>query len=396
MTRKTLGKQSLVLVGLVILALAASACAGPGSGLPAAAQEPPPSSGAEHDAEGGSGAAPPSAGAPEGAPEAAPEAASELSEAEIIAGRAKTAAAALDLPWTASWDVSFRTADPDLLFACDYIPNSGFHEIPLLICEYGESEDRLTGHARLWKEGGEWQAEINPEYGQDGYSLPVHSSAATPGVPPGRALENAGLILERAREAVQALDLSAAEAGYQEVRITDPDLIFTCQYSPGRGGDEVPLSTCKFGEFYNTVIGHALFWLDGGDWQAQLYPQAPEDLAAERYRLFASWGSNCCGSVFRAVRQEGSEALVVVDLSGVGTRSNHEVHLLRREGQEWHVVWAPLPRDFGFRFRPSQKRTPTVSLPAEGIDWFDVRYEDGTVDTWIRSGDAYVRRPAQR
>lgn len=388
-------RSPLLFAGLAAMLLVAAACGAPGGAAPAATEELTSPSSARDGRS-------PVDGEPEPAthPPALRQGAENSAEATII-DQALAAIGALDLPGAASSAVVFRTETPTLLFACDYIPTSG-RGGPLLKCEFGESQDHLTEYAEFWLDGGRWQGAVNPRYTE---GLQILSSAAVPGAPPGNQLENGDIILEKARSAIQALDLSRSEAGYREFRITDPNLIFTCEYSPGRGGDEVPLLACKFGEFYNEVKGHALFWHDGGDWRAQLYPQAPEALAAERYRLFGALGSNCpvgCGSEFRAVRQAGTDALVVVDLSGVGTRADEEVHLLRREGDTWRLLWAPLPRDFGFRFRGSARRYPAVSLPEQGIDQFDVHYydprnwADPTVVTWVREGDAYVPLAAQR
>lgn len=203
------------------------------------------------------------------------------------------------------------------------------------------------------------------------------------------------MILEKAKDVIRTLDLPTAES-QMEFRIANPDLVFVCRYSPAGGEGEVPLLACRFAEFVNAMMGHALFWHDGADWQAQLYPQAEAALAEERYRVFGSYGHNCpvgCGADFKALRQDGADALAVVDLSGVGTRSNMEVHLLRREGREWRLLWVPRPQDFRFTYT-GYRKNPMVSLGAEGIDQFTVTYTDGVVETWTRRGTAYVRETA--
>lgn len=122
---------------------------------------------------------------------------------------------------------------------------------------------------------------------------PIPSAAA-----PGLALEGspaaADQVLNQAKAAITALHMNGSEPGYREFRIETPQLVFTCQYSPpGDNGEEVPLLACKFGEFSNTVTGHALFWHDGTEWQAQLYPQAPSGVAQQRYTYFQGLGENC-------------------------------------------------------------------------------------------------------
>lgn len=219
------------------------------------------------------------------------------------------------------------------------------------------------------------------------------ASAAAPGIPPGTVLPDADRILDQAVTAIKTLDLSGAESGYQELRITDPELVFTCQYSPGGGGQEVPLLACKFGEFVNTMTGHALFWHDGTEWQAQLYPQVEPAVAEERYQTFSAMGENCpvgCGGEFRALRQSGTDLLAVVDLSGGSSRSNEEVHLLRRDGQYWRLLWSPVPEAFRFSTSPVRTHFPRITLPETGVDQFTVSYDDDVVETWVRRGDEYV------
>jgi len=219
------------------------------------------------------------------------------------------------------------------------------------------------------------------------------SSAATPGVEPGTQTKDAETILERAKDAIGALDLSESDAGYVSFTTDDPGLVFTCRYSPAEAEDQVPLLACRFGEFVNTVVGHALFWHDGTGWRAQLYPQAQQDLAERRYQLLGSLGENCpigCGSEFLDLRQEGTELLVVLNLSGVSTHDNHEVHLLERAGGEWRVLWVPDPQALRYSDTPPVSQYPRVSLADQGIDKFRVLYADGSVEIWTRQGTAYV------
>ncbi len=219
------------------------------------------------------------------------------------------------------------------------------------------------------------------------------SSAATPGIPLGGQAAETERILDEATKAIAAMPLPESESGYQEFRIEAPSLVFTCQYSPGGAGDEVPLLACKFGEYVNTMTGHALFWYDGENWRAQLYPQAEEALAQKRHQFFSTLGANCpvgCGSVFQALRQSGTELLAVVDLSGVAARRNQEVHLLKRDGQRWRLLWAPVPDALRFHPTPPVSLHPVVALSEQGIDQFTVTYHDGSAETWVRTGETYA------
>lgn len=217
--------------------------------------------------------------------------------------------------------------------------------------------------------------------------VPV-ASAAAPGVAPESVLKDAEAILQQAKIAVKALDLSESADGYKEFRISAPNLVFTCRYSsPGAARDEAPLLACKFGEAVNTVTGHALFWRDGTEWHAQLYPQALADVAQQRHDYFEGLGENCpvgCGAEFRMIRQSGDELLAVVDLSGVSTNTHQEVHLLKRDGQQWRILWVPAPQ--AFRFSGHSK----VTLAAQGIGQFTVSYDDGSSQTWVRHGAEFV------
>lgn len=225
-------------------------------------------------------------------------------------------------------------------------------------------------------------------------SLAPLPSAAAPGVPPEGQRIDAGEILDQAKAAVTALNLSGSESTYKEFRIERPSLVFTCQYSPGATDRELPLLACKFGEFVNTVAGHALLWRDGGEWHAQLYPEAPPDVTQKRHAYYRTLGANCpvgCGSEFKALRQSGRELLAVVDLSGVSTRRNQEVHLLRREGQQWQILWLPDPHALRFAETPPFTRHPKITLPTEGAGGFIVSFDDGSSHTWVRKGTEYVR-----
>lgn len=214
-------------------------------------------------------------------------------------------------------------------------------------------------------------------------------SAAMPGVLPEGVPGPVDKMLTQATAAVTALDLSESEPGYKEFRIENPQLVFTCQYSPGDTNQGVPLLACKFGEFYNTAVGHALFWRDGTAWRAQLYPQAPSALAQQRYSYFRALGENCpigCGSEFRTLVQSGAELLAVVDLSGVSTNRNQEVHLLKLEGQRWSTLWVPTPEVFRFTGHPK------VTLPPDSVEQFVVSYDDGSSQTWVRQGTEFIQR----
>lgn len=214
-------------------------------------------------------------------------------------------------------------------------------------------------------------------------------SAAMPGVLPESAPGTVDNVLTQAKAVLTALDLSDSEPGYKEFRIESPQMVFTCQYSPGDTTEEEPLLACKFGEFYNTVSGHALFWRDGTEWRAQLYPQAPSDAAQLRYSYFRALGENCpigCGTEFRSLHQSGEELLAVVDLSAVSTNYNQEVHLLKREGQQWRMLWVPTPKAFRFSGHPK------VTLPLDSVEQFVVSYEDGSSQTWVRQGTEFIQR----
>ncbi len=199
-------------------------------------------------------------------------------------------------------------------------------------------------------------------------------------------------LLDLAKQAVSARDLSKAPPGYQEFRTQAPEHVLTCQYSPGAAEGEVPLLACKIGEFANTVTAHALFWHDGAQWQAQLYPDPPADVAGRRRAYFQSLGENCpvgCGWEFKQLRQSGAQLVAVVDLSGVAARSTSEVHLLHREGQQWHLDWLPDPETSRFTDHPK------VALPDQGAAQFALTFEDGAKETWIRHGVGFVRLEPQ-
>jgi hypothetical protein len=201
-------------------------------------------------------------------------------------------------------------------------------------------------------------------------------------------------VLEKATASLNEMEVAEALTT-TAIQLQDPDYVLVCHSAaPPSGESGFPILACGMGPFVNTPYAFALFWRDGVSWRSQLYPQAPADTAIRRREYFSALGANCpigCGATFKVLRQQGTKLLVVVDLSGVKARPNQEVHLLEWTGTEWKILWVPIPDSYRLNTDPRvATNNPRVILPKEGIDKFEVHYNDGTKTAWIRHDTAFV------
>ncbi|MFZ5826901.1 MAG: hypothetical protein ACOY94_21625 [Bacillota bacterium] len=168
-----------------------------------------------------------------------------------------------------------------------------------------------------------------------------------------------------------------------------------------------PVLLCEYGPTGEEVVAQAILWREDGIWQGQLYPQAPESVAAERRQLFQQL--RCPAGCRAKVRQaravhhpDGLELMVVANLGSAATPME-EVHLLRLSHDTWNIVWTPAPGDWnwgharvtlmqtglnGFSLRSSSwtrkdRFSGYLAEPPEGEHrWFEER--------WVRTGVGYI------
>lgn len=212
-------------------------------------------------------------------------------------------------------------------------------------------------------------------------------SSAAPGVAEGQVAD-AKAALEQLRHDLKDRRLEPGHDGQVELWSREPSYYFRCA-TAGKGN--VPhILACRFGLAPNLVNGHALLWRAGDEFRAQLYPQAPAELAAARLTYFRGLGENCpigCGSGFTALRAEENLLLAQINLSAAGTQVNEEIQLLKHEeATGWKVVWAPDPAVFKY------EGNPRVTLPEVGLDSFSVFYADGSSAAWKREGERFVKQ----
>lgn len=206
------------------------------------------------------------------------------------------------------------------------------------------------------------------------YPAPA-SSAAQPAVTGRGDQAYARRGAEAIRTAVRGLEPEAAleRAAQGGLRIGDPEVVAACFGAPGK----VPAMVCQFGPAATQPVAHTIVWHDGSAWRWQLYPQAPERLAAERRKMFAEVGCRLgCYSGISQVRQlvdeDRPELLVVINLGFTSAVKAEEVQVLRLLEDTWEVVWVPGAGDWNYGHAQ-------VVLPARGANQLQVR---GT--SWLR------------
>ncbi len=145
------------------------------------------------------------------------------------------------------------------------------------------------------------------------------------------------------------------------------NLAFTCLSAGPTGEGEVPVLACQWGPGFNVITGHGLFWYEDEEWHAQPYPD-PGGVLKIGGQVYPRPGQPCgggCGSGFSSLRQGGPLLAVVVNLTQTGTARTEEVHLLRRTGGKWVVVWVPYPGTWPYSHTE-------VGWPGDGISRLQV------------------------
>lgn len=200
------------------------------------------------------------------------------------------------------------------------------------------------------------------------YPGPV-ASAAQPGVAAAGDLPYAHRGLEAMRNALRDLepDEALARVPAEGLHLENAKVNAACVAAPGA----LPVLVCHFGPLAAQPVAQGIFWHDDGGWHAQLYPQAPRPLTAERLAWFEQHGCRLgCRSGVSRVRQGGSglgpELLVVMNLGLLGPQRAEEAQLLRLVDDEWRVAWVPGEGDWYYGHAE-------VRLPARGFATFQVR-----------------------
>lgn len=205
------------------------------------------------------------------------------------------------------------------------------------------------------------------------YPSPV-PSAAQPAAGTRGDMVYARKALDAIRKAFWHMDADELEAVVQDgLRLTEEGVEAGCADAGGR----MPTLVCHFGPTMSQPVAQGIFWQEHQVWDAQLYPQTPQPLAAERMELLSEHGCRLgCNSGIRQARlndgPDGPELLVVVDLGFVSRNRAEEVHLLQMRHGQWELRWAPAAGDWNYGHAE-------VELGARGNSHFLVRSS-----SWMR------------
>lgn len=236
------------------------------------------------------------------------------------------------------------------------------------------------------------------------YPSPV-PSAAQPAAGARGDMAYARKALDAIRKALRDMDDDERQAAVQDgLQLKEEGVEARCADAEG----DMPTLVCHFGPAATQPVAQGIFWLAHQVWEAQLYPQVPQPLAAERTEMLSEHGCRLgCNSGIRRARltdgPDGLELLVVVDMGHVSRNRAEEVHLLHLHDGRWEVQWAPAAGDWNYGHAE-------VELGARGISHFLVRSsswmrqdpfagyfhepEAGEhrrfTEKWMRKGSAYV------
>jgi hypothetical protein len=175
-----------------------------------------------------------------------------------------------------------------------------------------------------------------------------------------------------------------------------------CAYADG----EMPTLVCHYGPSASQPVAQAVFWYAQGIWQAQLYPQAPLELAGDRAEVLAGYGCRlgCSSGVVRARQAPGArEMLVVIDMGFSSGRRAEEAQLLRFDEGRWQLVWAPPGGDWNYgdaavefanrglaQFRVRSSSRMRQDLYSGYLSEPDGGEHRRFVERWERKNSAYV------
>jgi len=216
------------------------------------------------------------------------------------------------------------------------------------------------------------------------YPSPV-PSAAQPAAGSRGDMAYARKALDAIRKALRDMDAGGLETAVQDgLQLGEEGVEAGC----ADAGGSMPTLVCHFGPAASQPVAQGIFWREHQTWQAQLYPQAQQPLAAERLELLSEHGCRLgCNSGIRQARltdgPEGPELLVVVDMGFASRKRAEEVHLLHLRDGQWVVQWAPAAGDWNYGHAG-------VELGARGNSHFLVRSS-----SWMREDPfaGYFREP---
>ncbi|HWI63079.1 MAG TPA: hypothetical protein VNT75_14620 [Symbiobacteriaceae bacterium] len=205
------------------------------------------------------------------------------------------------------------------------------------------------------------------------YPAPL-PSAAQPAVSSRGDLAYARRGLEAIRSALRNLEPEELEEIPEKgLHLTEAGVAAGC----ADAGGSMPVLVCHFGPAAGQPVAQGVFWQENEVWEAQLYPQAPSKLAAERAEVISQQGCRLgCYSGIRQARlapgADPAELLVVVDLGFVSGHRAEEVQVLRLDDRRWEVQWVPAPGDWSYGHA-------RVELGSRGVNHFQVRSS-----SWMR------------
>ncbi|HWI53012.1 MAG TPA: hypothetical protein VNT01_12810 [Symbiobacteriaceae bacterium] len=207
------------------------------------------------------------------------------------------------------------------------------------------------------------------------YPVPV-ASAAQPALEARGDVTYARRALEAIRSALRSMEPEELEA-VAEKGLQLPDAGVEAGCAAAVPGDGPPTLVCHFGPAASQPVAQGIFWQENSVWEAQLYPQAPPALAAERAALLTDHGCRLgCNSGISKVRlaagADGRELLVVVDIGFISGLKAEEVQVLRFRDRRWDVLWVPPAGDWNYGHA-------RVELSARGHNHFQVRST-----SWLR------------
>lgn len=131
----------------------------------------------------------------------------------------------------------------------------------------------------------------------------------------------------------KGLPLSWASSGDEIVQT----LLYTTD-SP-KNEDEVHLLAVGIGTGVNAVFANGLIWYEDKKWRWQPYPQAPSEIAEQRYNVLKD---GLCRGTVTELYQSGQYVAAVVTMGLGSTMHGEEVQLLKHENGKWDLIWAPV------------------------------------------------------